>query len=442
MSNDLTIRKRTRDSILQSLRAGVTPTRGLQYIQVGREAEVKALLGDIERICDGGSAFRLIIGEFGSGKTFFLHLVKNIALEKGLVVASADLNPDRRLHATSGQARSLYSELMRNLSTRTKKDGNALLSVVELFVTSARKQAQSVGTTASEVISHRLDRLNEFVGGYDFASVVEAYWRGYESGNAQLQSDAVRWLRAEFTTKTDARNALGVRTFIDDAYLYDHLKLMSLFARLAGFTGLLVNLDELVNLYKLGSTQARTSNYEQILRMLNDCLQGAAEGYGILMGGTPEFLMDPRKGLYSYPALHSRLSENTFSKSSGIRDLSGPVLHLENLKQEDLFILLKKIRDIFANYNPEAHLVPEEAIVAFLQHCNERLGAAYFKTPRSTIKAYTEFLSILEQNPKLDWRSMLPDVQLERERNTDMNDTELTSIESNEADHELTDFRL
>ena len=293
------IRSKERDAIIQSLKSGVTPKVGIQHIQVGRVKELKALIQDIERISDGGSAFRLIIGEYGSGKTFFLSVVRSIALEKKLVTVNADLSPDRRIHASSGQARNLYSELMRNMSTRNKSDGNALTSVVEKFITEARKEAESSNKEITVVIHERLSSLSELVGGYDFAKVIEAYWLGHEQDNDDLKSHAIKWLRAEYSTKTDARKDLGVRSIITDSSFYDSLKLLSLFVRQAGYQGLIVNLDELVNLYKLNSTQARTSNYEQILRMLNDCLQGSAEHLGFLLGGTPEFLLDPRKGLYS-----------------------------------------------------------------------------------------------------------------------------------------------
>ena len=302
---DKRIRLRERDAIIQSLKSGVTPKIGIQHIQVGRNNEIKALYKDIERITEGGAAFRLIIGDYGSGKTFFLSVIRSIALEKKLVTLNADLSPNRRIQASSGQARNLYSELIRNLSTRNKPDGNALTSVVERFITGARKEADQTQAEVSNIIHEKLGSLTELVGGYDFAKVVDAYWIGHKTENEDLKTNAVRWLRAEYTTKTDARKDLGVRTIISDDSFYDSLKLMSLFVRLAGYNGLLVNLDEMVNLYKLRSTQARTSNYEQILGILNDCLQGSAEHIGFLLGGTPEFLLDPRKGLYSYEALHN-----------------------------------------------------------------------------------------------------------------------------------------
>src|SRR5450759_1175929 len=271
------IRPRERDAILQALRAGVVPRVGQQHIQVGRAEEVKALLADIERIADGGSAFRLAIGEYGSGKTFFLHLVRSIAMERKLVTVHADLSPDRRLQATGGQARSLYAELMRNLSIRARPDGGAMPSVVERFVTDSLATARNRDVVPEVIIRERLVTLQEMTGGYDFAEVVATYWRGHDTGNEQLKADAVRWLRGEFGTRTDARAALGVRTIIDDATFYDQLKLLARFVVMAGYSGLLVCLDELVNLYKLANTQARNSNYEQILRILNDCLQGTAE---------------------------------------------------------------------------------------------------------------------------------------------------------------------
>lgn len=438
IENRQRLRPREREAIIQSLRAGVTPRTGLQHIQVGRVREIEALLKDIERIADGGSAFRLVIGEFGAGKSFFLQLIRSIALEKGLVTVHADLAPDRRLHASGGQARNLYAELMHNLSTRTKPEGNGLASVVERFVTEARRQAESSGATVKSAIEDRLSHLSELVGGYDFAKVIGAYWHGFEDDSEQLKVDAVHWLRGEFTTKTDARNALGVRTIVDDANIYDHLKLMSLFVRQAGYSGLLVNLDEMVNLYKLASQKARVSNYEQILRMLNDCLQGSAEYIGFLLGGTPDFLLDPRKGLYSYEALHSRLAENQFARAPGVVDYSGPALHLANLAPEELFILLRNLRHVFAAGDPVHYLVPDEALTAFLTHCSQKVGDAYFRTPRNTIKAFVDLLAVLDQNPDLRWDQLIAQVEVAEDYNTDM--AEIAADDS--GDDELTKFQL
>lgn len=434
------IRSRDRDAILQSLRAGVVPRRGLHHVQVGRADEVKALIEDLERIGDGGAAVRFVIGEYGSGKTFFLYLVRSIALEKGLVTAHSDLAPDRRLHATGGQARALYAELMANLATRTKPEGGAVSSIVERFVTTALQEARSGDRSVDEVIHERLESLAEMPGGYDFAEVVAAYWRAHASTDDQRQSDAVRWLRGEFTTKTDARKALGVRTIVDDDNVYERLKLMARFTRLAGYGGLLVALDEMVNLYKLGSGQARRNNYEQLLRILNDSLQGASVGLGFVFGGTPEFLMDSRRGLYSYEALQSRLAQNRFA-AEGYRDFSGPVLNLPNLTPEELFVLLGKLRDIQARGNPEDHPVPDDALKAFMTHCSERIGEAYFRTPRNTIRAFLDLLAVLDQNPGVRWQELVGNVDVEPDRDDGLG---LPGTEGEEADEqdELTSFTL
>lgn len=430
------IRAKERDAIIQSLKSGVTPKVGIQHIQVGRVNELKAMIQDIERISDGGSAFRLIIGEYGSGKTFFLSVVRAIALERKLVTVNADLSPDRRIHASAGQARNLYSELMRNMSTRNKPDGNALTSVVEKFITEARMEADSSGKSINAVIHEKLSSLSELVGGYDFAKVIEAYWNAHEADNEELKANAIKWLRAEYSTKTDARNDLGVRTIISDASFYDSLKLMSLFVRQAGYQGLLVNLDELVNLYKLNNTTARTSNYEQILRILNDCLQGTAEHLGFLLGGTPEFLLDPRKGLYSYEALQSRLAGNTFAKQAGVIDYSSPALHLASLTPEELYILLKNLRHVHAEGDESKYLVPDESLKAFLKHCSQTIGDAYFRTPRNTIKAFLDMLAVIDQNPNITWNSLVASVAIEEEKPSDV------ELDIEETEEELADFKL
>lgn len=413
------IKRRDRDAILQSLRAGVVPRAGQQHIQVGRVHELAALVEDIDRISEGGSTIRFVIGEYGSGKTFFLMLVRAVALERKLVTVHADLSPDRRLQGSGGKARSLYTELMRNMSTRAKPDGGAMASVVERFVSSAIEEADTRPISPSDVIAERLASLKELVGGFDFASVISAYWEASESGDSALQEDVVRWLRGEYATKTDARAALGVRTIIDDANWYDHLKLLARFVRMAGYQGLLVCLDELVNLYKLANRLSRSGNYEQLLRILNDSLQGAAGGMGWLLGGTPEFLLDTRRGLYSYQALQSRLTENSFA-TAGLVDYSGPVLSLANLTPEDFYVLLTKLRDVYADGDPDKYLLPDEGLTAFMEHCKERIGDAYFRTPRNTIKEFINFLAVLGQNPGTSWSALLGDVAPTVETNPDL----------------------
>lgn len=450
------IKAKDRDAVIRSLRAGVVPRSGQHLIQVGRVQELEALIKDVDRIGDGGSGIRFVIGEYGSGKTFFLSLVRAIALQKKLVTAHADLTPDRRLHASKGQARSLYAELMRNLSTRAKPDGGALSSVVEKFVSSAMTEARSRDVTPEMVIRERLEHLSEMVGGYDFAEVIAAYWRGHDNGDDVLKSNAVRWLRGEFSTKTDAKKALGVRTIVDDANFYDQLKLFARFVKLAGYGGFVVCLDELVNLYKLANTQARKSNYEQILRILNDSLQGTADNLGFVLGGTPEFLMDTRKGLYSYEALQSRLAENTFV-GNGIVDFTHPVIRLASLSQEDLYVLLTKIRHVFATGDAAAYLLSDAEIQGFMQHCFQKVGEAYFRTPRNTITAFINLLAVLEQNPGVSVEGLIGKVTLEPEQNPDLlpleeaedgNDPSaassatVTATEEADADDDLASFKL
>ena len=428
------IRTRERDAVLQSLRAGVVPRLGQHLIQVGRVSELQALLGDIERLALGGSTFRLVIGEYGAGKSFFLNLVRSIALEKKLVTMHADLNPDRRLHASGGQARSLYAELARNMATRTKPEGGAIAGILEKFISQCKLTADSSGATTDQIVRQQTQHLTEMVNGYDFAEVVLAYWRGFEDSNEQLKADAVRWMRGEFTTRTDARAALNVRSIVDDATVYDQLKLLARFIRLAGYSGLLVCLDELVNLYKLANTQARMSNYEQILRILNDSLQGSAEGLGFVLGGTPEFLLDTRRGLYSYPALQSRLAQNTFARD-GLSDFSGPVVRLAALTPEDFYVLLGKLRDVYAFGQPEKYLLPDAAIPAFMQHCSQRLGESYFRTPRTTITSFINLLAVLEQNPDAKWNSLIAELEVESDHGGDAD--KLTADED-----ELASFQL
>lgn len=432
------IRPRERDAIIQSLRSGVTPRTGIQYIQVGRSKELQSIIKDIDRVSDEGSSFKFIIGDFGAGKSFFLQLTRTIALEKGLVTIHADLAPDRKLQATNGQALNLYQELVKNMCTRSRPDGNALQSVIEKFITLCRDKAENLNTDCDNIIKQELASLNDFVNGYDFTQIMRAYWKGYDEDDQDLMNNAIRWLRGEYHTKTEARKDLAVRSIVNDAQVYDYLKLLSAFVQKAGYKGLIVSLDEMVNLYKIHSYKAREANYEQILRMFNDCLQGNVRGLGFIMGGTHEFLTDPRKGLYSYEALRSRLATNIFAKSAGINDLSGPIMILENLTPEELYVLLYNIRNVFASFNEDNYLVPDAALSDFLHHCANTIGEAYFRTPRNTIKAFIDLLTVLEQKPEQKWQELIKDIQL----NTEVTDDLDNDLNSYNDDDDLVNFTL
>lgn len=404
------IKRRERDAILQSLRAGVVPRQGLQHIQVGRKAEVDALLKDIEGTEQGGSAVRFVVGRFGAGKTFFLNLLCQVALKRSFVVAQADVTMTRRLHSTSGQARALYTELMHNLAVRSKPEGGALPAVVQRWVSDVDYQVRAEGGGDEEVrraIHERLKPLQELVSGYDFAAVIAKYYDGFQSGNEVLMNAALRWLRAEYTTKTDARRDLGVRTIIDDSAFYEYLKLMAAFTRTAGYAGLLVNIDEMgVLSHRLSHVQARNANYEMILRIVNDCLQGGVSGVVFMFAGITEFFEDRRRGLASYEALATRLADNVFV-ADGMTDFAGPVIRLANLSAEDLYVLLRNIRNVFASYDESKYLVPDEALREFMNYCSRRLGAEFYQTPRDVVKSFVGLLSVLEQNPSADWRGLL-----------------------------------
>jgi hypothetical protein len=330
----------------------------------------------------------------------------------------------------------LYAELVKSLSTRTAPDGGALKNIIEAFIQKCVEKAQSSGKTLEATINDSLGDIREMVAGYDFATVLAAYAKGHEEDNAHLQDCALRWLRGEYTTKTEARSDLGVRTIIDDASFYDALRLLARFVRVAGYGGLIVCLDEMVNLYKLQNSQARKQNYEQILRILNDVLQGTTEGIGFILSGTPEFMLDSRRGLYSYEALQSRLAANVFA-GSGLIDYAGPVIKLPNLTPEELYHLLERLRDVFAAGIQDKWLIPDAALHAFMDHCANNIGEAYFRTPRNSVKAFVDMLALLEQNPTVAWTDLIEEVRIEADSGA-ANDV----ASSDDGDDELTTLRL
>ncbi len=438
------IRAKERETIIQSLRSGVVPRVGLQHIQVGRSDELKSFIKDLETIADGGSSFRLIIGDYGSGKTFFLSLVRSIALEKGLVTMTADLSPSKRLYGNEGQARRLLADLVTSLSTRTKQDGNALTNILEKFISIAQVKAEKEREEISFTIKNMLNELNDFPNGHSFAYIVYKYWEAYDTENDALKNCVLKWLKGEYATKTDTMRDLGIRDFINDASFFNTLKLYSVLVKKAGYKGLLINLDEMVNLYKAAHGTSRKMNYEEILSILNNTLQGTVSNIGFIMSGTPEFLTDTRRGLYSYEALRSRLAENDFSKQLGVVDYNSTVLRLSSLSKEELYVLLKNLRNVFACGIKEDYLVPDEALVAYMNYCFNKIGDSYFRTPRNTIKGFLDLLSILEQYPSLKWDDVIEKIKIEK----DIEPTEIESILrsqeelSSEEKDEFTSFRL
>jgi len=412
------LKQRERNAIIQSLSAGVVPRIGLEHIQVGRKNEVNAILSDLEKIQNDGAAIRFIIGRYGSGKSFFLNLCRIVAIEKKFVVAQADITLERRLYSSNSQARALYTELVHNFAVRAKPEGGALSGLIERWISDLDQRLRNEGKSDEEIIQQiplELKCLQEFVSGYDFATVLGKYFEGYQKGDDALMASAIRWLSGEYSTKTEARQDLGVRTIIEDDNLYNYLKLWGRFVKMAGYSGLLVNLDELAVLsHRLNNVQARDSNYETILYILNDCDQGGASGIGFIFAGTDECLKDQRRGLVSYRALESRLAIRNDFNVAGLNDFSGPVIELENLSIEDTYVLLENIRNVFAYDDPAKYLMPDKGIEGFLQHCQKTLGAEFFLTPRDIVRSYVRMLSILEQNPGTSWEVLLSNTSIQK----------------------------
>jgi len=413
------VSKREATAIFNSLSAGVVPRTGLRHIAVGRLREVAAIKNDLDHIREGGAAVRFIIGRYGSGKSFMLQLIRTYALESKFVVADADFTPERWLQGSGGRGVATYRELMKNLSTQTRPDGNALSAIIERWISNLQAEVSGEGKAAqgtpefAEAVKARImssvNSMEELVHGYDFGRVISLYYDAYVTGNEELKTNAIRWLRGEFGTKTEAREALGVRSIIEDDNFYDYLKVIAKFATRIGYAGLLVCLDEAVNLYKITQSVSRNSNYEKILSIVNDSLQGRAGHFGFIFGGTPEFLEDTRRGLFSYEALRSRLSGSRFV-TDDMRDYSSPVLSLPPLTPEEIFVLLKKVRDLHRESVPGSRGLEDDAIVAYMEESLRRAGATEFATPRDLVREFVNLQNLLSQYPERSWREILTGV--------------------------------
>lgn len=406
--NQIKIPKRILSSLLTSLSAGVVPRVGAPYIAIGRTEEISALCRDLETVSEGGAFTRFIIGKYGSGKSFLVQLIRGYATEHGFVCADADLSPERKLASTGGVGLATYKELMKNLSVKTSSDGGALTQVIARWFSDLRSEVASGGLLPGEKefeaeVSRRIydvmRGLQSGVGSFDFSRVLEKYYRAYVDSDEETVNACLRWLRGEYRTKTEARADLGVTAVIDDANWYEYIKLLALFVRKIGYSGLIVFIDECVNLYKIPNRISRENNYEKILSIYNDTMQGKADGLGVIFAGTPQFLEDPRRGLFSYEALRSRLSDASFASSSlTLRSpVCGPVIRLVALSDDGLLALIARITTLYEQCYGSTGITPEE-MKTFLYTMLQRAGAQSLMTPRELIRAYLAALGMLSSS--------------------------------------------
>jgi hypothetical protein len=407
--------RRILTAVMNSVSAGVTPRTGIEHLAVGRTAEIGAIVTDLDNVGEGSAAFRVVSGPFGSGKSFLLQLARNYALERNYVVMDADLSPERRLTGSQGQGLATYRELSKNLSTKSRPDGGALATILERWISGVQADVmRTQGLSATDPafakavelqIVATVNDMEGLVHGFDFSQVLATYWNGYIEQDDIKKGAALRWLRGEYSTKTEAREAFGgaVRVMIDDNVWYDYIKLLASFVTAIGYKGLIVIIDEAVNLYKISHTQARLANYEKLLAILNDCLQGKARHLAVLIGGTPQMVEDTRRGLFSYDAIRTRLQESRFASQAGLRDVTGPIIALDPLSFEEVFVLLQNLRRLHATYHNYPERVADQQLKDFMEETLHRLGAQRFSTPREVIRDFVTVLNLMQQNPGLDF---------------------------------------
>ena len=408
--------KRISQTVLNSLKGGVVPRIGLPYIAVGRKNEIQALLHDVDIIAEGGASFRFIVGRYGSGKSFLIQTIRNYVMDRGFLVADADLSPERRLQGTRGQGLATYRELIGNLSTKTKPEGGALTLVLDRWISSLQMEAAAetglspgdpaLSAAVDQKICAVTSAVSELVHGFEFARLLSLYYHAYLEGDDETKARVTRWFRGEYTLKREAKEELGVNILITDDDWYDYLKLFAVFFRMAGYAGMMIFIDELVNLYKIPNAITRQYNYEKLLTMYNDTLQGKARYLGIIMGATPQAVEDRRRGIYSYEALRSRLAEGRFSRP-GARDLLAPVIRLEPLTPEEMLVLCEKLSDMHAGLYGYARRIGTQDLADFIRLEYGRIGADQNITPREVIRDFIELLDLMYQNPSMDMNALL-----------------------------------
>ena len=433
--------KRIAQTVLNSLKGGVVPRIGLPYITVGRKEEIEALLHDIDIIQDGGASFRFIVGRYGSGKSFLLQTIRNYVMDKNFVVVDGDLSPERRLQGSKGQGLATYRELIQNLSTKTRPEGGALTLILDRWINSVQSQIAQSGIAnddpkfeaeVDKKIYAVISSLNELVHGFDFAKLLNMYYHAYMCNDDETKAKVLKWFRGEYSHKTEAKKDLGVDIIISDSDWYEYLKLFAAFFRQAGYAGLMIMIDELVNIFKIPNAISRQYNYEKILTMYNDTLQGKAKYLGIIMCGTPQAIEDRRRGVYSYEALRSRLATGKFVQN-GARDMYAPVIKLQPLTAEEMLVLTEKLADMHANLYGYERTITDDDLAQFIKIEYARVGADTNITPREIIRDFIELLDIVWQNPDTKITDLL---------NSDRFNYAKSEAVSDNKEQDYTEFRI
>ena len=416
------IPKRILNQLLSALSAGVVPRTGAPYIAIGRNEEIEALLESMQRVAEGGAFVRFLIGRYGSGKSFLIQLLRGYAMERGFLTADCDLSTDqRRLCGGNGAGLATYRELLRNLASKASPDGGALPVVLSRHYASILSRLAENGILPESdafIPAFRKEVFSTFaaleggVGGFDFARVLSAYYMAIAEENEERKSACLKWLRGEFSNKTEAKAELGFRVsgIVDDENWYDYIKLWAIFARHIGYTGLIVYIDECIILYKIVNRVARENNYEKILTIFNDTLQGRAEGLGVIFGGTPQFLEDTRRGLFSYEALRSRLVDSKYALA-GYQNLSSPVIRLRPLSANELLALCKRLTNLYMQrYKLDTPILTDNDTEAFIRLAMNKAGAGEMITPREIIRDYLTLLNILRENESASFENLIKQV--------------------------------
>ncbi|GBG94530.1 biotin carboxylase [Ligilactobacillus salitolerans] len=401
-------------SIISALEAGVVPQRGVRHLLVGRNEEVKEVLRILDDVAAGGSDLRFWVGDFGSGKSFMLRTIEAIALQKNYLVATVDMTPTRRFYATDGKAKALYTAIVNSIISQTAQNGNALDTVFSQWINQiAQAVASEAKISLPEALSKEaqslmtnkiLDITGSFAAAglaFEMGQAIVKYYEGVLDNDRMLKAQALRWIRGEIETKTEAKRELGINRVITDDNWFDAIKNLSeLFSRL-GYAGLVINFDEAVNLYKLPRRQSRERNYERILNIYNECKSNEVQHLLVNFGATRKTVFDETRGLASYGALKGRLGAES-SLDSELVNTNKTVLPLKPLTNEEIYTLLQRLTEIYnLHYRAQVELSLQE-VQLYMEEQLNRPGADQFLTPRAVIKDYIEILDLIRQNPAIE----------------------------------------
>lgn len=335
--------------IIDSLRNGTVPAEGTENIAVGIDEELTEIQDQIERTREDKSAFKFIIGDYGSGKTFFSTSVREMAYDKKFVVSSVVISQETPLH----KFEELYRKIMEGMRTSENKKIPAFNFILEEWLLNIEDKVIEIEGLDPYEDSKKFQiemnkRINEelmIVGSIaaSFANAIRAFYKAKYEGDTVLAQGAVAWLKGD-NVRAELKSKLGVIGTITRENSFEFFRALLQMIKTAGYEGLMIILDEVETVQKLVRKDMRSAAYENLRFFIDESDRNSFPSCFFLYTGTTD-LMESEKGFKSLEPLYQRIKVER-EKGDKFKNLRQPVMFLDGLNRDRLYEVACRVRNI------------------------------------------------------------------------------------------------